>query len=104
MTRLYLVTQGGRRIWVAALVDEDIWTYVANTGKFHRNDGVRHDFFMLNEAEYSEIGIAEATRLIGSGVGLVDEERMRDSLQRWREDSDAMDPEIVFASLAADLD
>ncbi|WP_272948930.1 hypothetical protein [Kribbella soli] len=37
--------QGERRIWVAALVDEDVWTYVANTGKFHRNDGVRDDYF-----------------------------------------------------------
>jgi hypothetical protein len=69
MTRLYLVTEGGRRIWVAALIDEDIWTYVANTGKFHRNDGLRHDFFMLNELGYSEIGLSEARRLIASGIG-----------------------------------
>ncbi|GAA1601881.1 hypothetical protein GCM10009789_65080 [Kribbella sancticallisti] len=104
MTRLFLVTQGERKIWVAALIDEDIWTYVGNTGKFHRNDGVRHDYFMLNEAEYSEIGITEARRLIGSGVGLVDEHQIPASLQKWREDPGAMDPDIVFASLAADLD
>jgi hypothetical protein len=104
MTRLYLVTQRERKIWVAALIDEDLWTYVGNTGKFHRNDGVRHDYFMLNEAEYSDIGIAEAKRLISLGVGLVDEERIPDSIRKWREDPEAMDADIVFASLAADLD
>ncbi|HET6295314.1 MAG TPA: hypothetical protein VFG33_18155 [Kribbella sp.] len=103
MTRLYLVTQGERQIWVAALIDEDIWTYVGNTGKFHLNDGVRHDFFMLNEAKYSEIGLSEAHRLIKSGVGLVDEQQIPDSVQKWRDDPEAMEPEIVFASLAADL-
>lgn len=103
MTRLYLVTQRDRQVWVAALIDEDVWTYVGNTRKFHLNDGVRHDFFMLNEAEYSEIGISEAKRLIDSGVGLVDEQRNPDLVQRWREDREAMDAEIVFASLAADL-
>jgi hypothetical protein len=103
MTRLLLVSQGDRRIWVAALVDEDLWTYVGNTGKFHRNEGVRDDYFMENEAEYRDIGIAEAKRLIADGVGLVDETRLADSLERWRSDNDAMDPEIVFASMVADL-
>lgn len=103
MTRLYLVKDGERELWVAALVDEDVWTYVANTGKFHRNEGARHDFYFLNELEYAEIGIAEAQRLIRAGVGTVDEQELADSIQRWREDPDAMDPEIVFAPMAADL-
>jgi hypothetical protein len=103
MTRLFLVRQGERRVWVAALVDEDVWTYVWNTGKFHRNDGVRDDYFMNNEAQYSEIGITEAKRLIAEGVGRVDEQKNPDAVQDWRNDPQAMDPEIVFASLAADL-
>lgn len=103
MTRLFLVGQGGRRVWVAAVVDEDVWTYVGNTGKFHRNDGVRDDYFMENEAEYGDIGIAEAKRLIADGVGVVDETRLADSLECWRRDEDAMDPEVVFASMVADL-
>ena len=103
MTRLYLVKDGERELWVAALVDEDVWTYVANTGKFHRNEGARHDFYFLNELEYVDIGIAEAKRLMADGVGLVDETRLADSLERWRRDEDAMDPEIVFASMVADL-
>jgi hypothetical protein len=88
---------------VAALVDEDVWTYVGNTRKFHRNEGVRDDYFMNNEALYAEIGIAEAKRLIADGVGQVDERKNPDSVQDWRDEEDAMDPEIVFASMAADL-
>ena len=103
MTRLFLVSQGERRIWVAALVDEDIWTYVGNTGKFHRNEGVRDDYFMNNEAQYADIGIAEAKRLIADGVGQVDAEKNPDSLRDWQQDEDAMDPEVVFASMVADL-
>jgi hypothetical protein len=103
MTRLFLVTEGERQVWVAALIDEDVWTYVANTGKFHRNEGVREDYFMTNHAEYSEIGISEAGRLIDIGVGSVDERRFHDSVQDWQDDREAMESEIVFASLAADL-
>ncbi|MEV0285767.1 MULTISPECIES: hypothetical protein [unclassified Kribbella] len=103
MTRLYLVKDGARELWVAALVDEDVWTYVVNTGKFHRNEGARHDFYFLNELEYAEIGIAEAERLIRSGIGTVDEQELADSLQRWRDDPDGMHAEVVFASMAADL-
>jgi hypothetical protein len=103
MTRLLLVSQRERRIWVAALIDEDVWTYVGNTGKFHRNEGVRDDYFMNNDAQYADIGIAEAKRLIADGVGRVDELKNPDSVQGWREDQEAMDPEIVFASMVADL-
>jgi hypothetical protein len=103
MTRLYLVKDGERELWVAALVDEDVWTYVGNTAKFHRNEGARHDYYFLKELEYVEIGIAEAQRLIRAGVGTVDAEEFPDSAQRWREDTKGMDPEVVFASMAADL-
>ncbi|MFG1817303.1 hypothetical protein ACGFIF_26345 [Kribbella sp. NPDC049174] len=94
---------GERELWVAALVEEDVWTYVVNTGKFHRNEGARHAFYFLNELEYVEIGIAEAQRLIGAGVGAVDEQEFPDSVRRWREDDQGMDAEVVFASMVADL-
>ncbi|MEU8224465.1 hypothetical protein [Kribbella sp. NPDC048915] len=87
---------------MATLIEEDIWTYVGNTGKFHYNDGARHDYYFRNELQYDEIGIAEAQRLIHAGVGTVDEEEFPDSVRRWREDDKGMAPEIVFASLAAD--
>ena len=73
MTRLYLVKDGEREPWVAALVDEDVFDRcVGNTGKFHRNDGARQDFYFVNELEYLEIGIAKAQRLIRAGVRTVD--------------------------------
>jgi len=103
MTRLFLVTQGERRVWVAALVDEDIWTYVGNTGKFHLNEGVREDYFMNSTAQYAEIGVTEAKRLIAAGVGQVDADQKPDVVQGWLDDQEAMDPEVVFASMIADL-
>jgi len=33
----------------------------------------------------------------------VDEVELADSLERWREDEGAMHPEVVFASMVADL-
>ena len=65
--------------------------------------GPGHDFYFVNELDYVEIGIAEAQRLIRAGVGTVDPDEFPDSAQRWREDSKGMNPEVVFASMAADL-
>ena len=103
MTRLFLVKDGDKELWVAALVDEDVWTYVGNTGKFHRNEGARHDYYFLNGMQYVDIGIAEARRLIQARVGAIDEQEFPDSARRWREDTEGMDPEVVFASMVADL-
>jgi hypothetical protein len=103
MTRLFLVKDGDAEVWVAALVDEDVWTYVGNTGKFHYNEGARHDYYFLNGLQYVDIGIAEAKRLSRAGVGTVDEAQLPDAVQHWREDTKGMDPEVVFASMAADL-
>ncbi len=104
MTRLFLIKDDdGSDLWVAAVIDQDVWTYVANTGKFHLNEGAREDFFFLNELEFTDLGISEAQRLIAAGVGTVDEQQTPDSLRRWRADESAMDPDIVFASMAADL-
>jgi hypothetical protein len=103
MTRLYLVTEGATRIWVAALIDEDIWTYVVETGRFHRNDGLRHDYFMLRELGYTDIGLAEARRLISAGVGTVDPILFPDALKRWKADTESLAPDQVFAAHIADL-
>ncbi|MEV8375570.1 hypothetical protein AB0P21_22730 [Kribbella sp. NPDC056861] len=103
MTRLFLVSEAGQQVWVAALIDEDIWTYVANTGRFHRNAGLRHDFFVLNELEYAEIGLSEARRLIAAGLGTLTEEWQSDALDAWQQDPQALTTEDVFASHIADL-
>jgi orotate phosphoribosyltransferase len=60
------VADGERTLWVMALIDEDAWTYVANTGRFHLNSGLRHDYFFDNELTYTEIGVGEASRQIAA--------------------------------------
>ncbi|GAA1547204.1 hypothetical protein [Kribbella lupini] len=104
MTDLFLVKgNDGRDLWVAAVIDEDVWTYVANTGKFHRNEGARDDYFFLHELEYQDIGVAEAQQLIAAGVGAVDETKYPDITTAWHQDPDALPADTVFAATIADL-
>ena len=104
MTDLFLVKgNDGSDLWVAAVIDEDVWTYVANTGKFHRNEGARHDYFFQHELEYQDIGIAEAQDLIAAGVGTVDANKYPDITADWHQDREALDPDVVFATASADL-
>ncbi|TDO35657.1 hypothetical protein EV643_12268 [Kribbella sp. VKM Ac-2527] len=104
MTRLFLAGDGERAVWVVALIDEEIWTYVANTGMFHKNQAMRDDFFVGSDFTYTEIGVREAARAIADGVGLLDEEKSTVPLRTWRADSSPLPPETVFASATADLD
>jgi hypothetical protein len=101
--RLLKVTRDGRTLWLAALAGEDIYTYVPNTAKFHRNAGLRDDYFMERELQYDDIGVAEARELLDDGLPELDEERMADPLREWRADPEALDPETVFAAVSADL-
>ena len=102
MTRLYLIkSRTGEPRLVAAVIDDDVWTYVANTGKFHRNSSAQEDYFYLQELVYDPIEIPEAERLIATGLGTFDGDP--DTLQEWLDDPSPMDPEVVFASTAADL-
>lgn len=103
MTKLYLAKEDERLVWVLALIEEDIWSYVVNTGKFHRNEGLRHDYFFTSDYTYTEIGVGEATRLIAENVGLLDEKTDADVLAKWKSDPDALSPETVFAASVADL-
>ncbi|MFC0629099.1 hypothetical protein [Kribbella deserti] len=103
MTKLFMATDDDRVVWVLALIDEDVWSYVVNTGKFHRNEGLRHDYFFTSDYSYTEIGVGEATRLIAENVGLVDEESSADVLANWQDDDSALSPETVFAASVADL-
>jgi hypothetical protein len=102
MTRLYLATDNGEKVWVVVLIDNDVWTYVANTGMFHLNPAMRDDFFIETDFTYTEIGAREATRHIEDGVGLLDEERRAEALRAWRADTNPLPPETVFASAVAD--
>jgi hypothetical protein len=100
---LYLVMDGDRFVWVAALIGEDIYTYVPNTGNFHRNEGLRDDFFMAQDLQYEQVTVSKAKAVIDSGLEPLDEELMGDHLEDWRRDPQALVPEQVFASVVADL-
>ncbi|HEY3561363.1 MAG TPA: hypothetical protein VGL05_28055 [Kribbella sp.] len=84
--KLYLVREEERLVWVAALAYEVMYTYVANTGKFHDNNALRNDFYMVRNFTYEPIGTAEARRLIAQGVGTLNDTDHPDALAKWRSD------------------
>jgi hypothetical protein len=98
--KLYLVKEDERLVWVAALAHERMYSYVANTGKFHDNNALRNDYYMERWFTYEEIGSAEARRLIDDGVGTLDEVDHSDALAQWRADPKPLDPADVL-SIAA---
>lgn len=100
---MYVVRDGSEVLWIAALIAEDIYTYVPNTGKFHRNDGLREDFFMTRDLTYEEVTVIKAKDTIEAGLPALDEQTMADHLSEWSQDPEALDPEQVFASVIADL-
>ncbi|GAA1128150.1 hypothetical protein GCM10009630_27390 [Kribbella jejuensis] len=101
--KLYLVKEDEREVWVAALAHEHMYSYVANTGMFHDNNALRNDFYMERDFRYEPIGAAEARRLIGDGVGSLDEEEDADALAEWRSDTNALAAADVL-SMAAGFD
>lgn len=101
MTKLYLATDGDRPVWVVALIDQDIWTYVANTDRFHRNEAMRDDFFVETHFGYREISVREALRHIQAGVGRLDEEERAEALRAWRSDPNPLLTEMVLAAAVA---
>jgi hypothetical protein len=98
--KLYLVKEDDRPVWVAALAHETMYGYVANTGKFHDNNALRNDFYMVFDFTYEEIGSAEARRLIDSTITPLDEEQFEDALAEWRADTKALDPGEVLSMAA----
>lgn len=100
---LYVVREGERFVWLAALLGEDVYTYVPNTGRFHLNEGLREDYFMTRDLQYEEITAAKAQALIEAGIDDLDEDLMEDSLARWRSAPEQLAPDQVYAASVADL-
>ena len=84
--RLYLATDGNRRLWVAVDLGDTFYVYDAHTGRFHRSEAVWHDFYHGGELTYCTITAAEALSHIDEGVGSYDGRRLRDLLMRHRSD------------------
>jgi hypothetical protein len=98
--KLYLVTEDCEPLWVAALWSEKMYGYVPNTGKFHDNNALRNDFYMERDLTYTEIGSAEARRLIDNEITPLDETDYADALSRWRADPKPLDPTEVLSMAA----
>lgn len=98
--KLFLVKEGQRQVWVAALANENMYSYVGNTGRFHDNNALRNDFYMEQHFEYEELTIAEAEELISAGVGTIDESERADALSKWRSDTASLAPHDVFQMAA----
>lgn len=99
--RLYLVKDEEERlVWVAALAHETMYAYVANTGKFHDNNALRNDFYMVRRFTYEEIGPAEARRLIAQGIGTLNETDHPNALIKWRADPKPLAPADVLSMAA----
>ncbi|ADB34384.1 hypothetical protein Kfla_5371 [Kribbella flavida DSM 17836] len=102
MTRLFLARQAERTLWVVALIDADIWSYVPNTGKFHLNLGLRDEYFVGGNLTFTEIGVGEARRLVADEVGRMDNQGLNQALHAWEADTNTLDPDTVFATATAD--
>ncbi|MFI6720292.1 hypothetical protein ACIBGM_33840 [Kribbella sp. NPDC050470] len=100
---LYVVRDGERLLWVVAVVGEDVYGFVPETGNFHRNEGLRGDFFVEQELQYEQITVSRAKALIEAGLDPLDPDVMADHLTEWRADPKAFVPEQVFATVVADL-
>jgi hypothetical protein len=100
---LYIVKDGDRFVWLAAKLGHDIFAYVPNTGKFHRNDGLGDDFSMEQGLQYEEVSVIAAKAKLEAGLEPLDEQVMADHLKEWRADVAALEPEQVFAAVVADL-
>ena len=98
--KLFVVKEDDRLVWVAALAHERMYSYVANTGKFHDNNALRNDFYLEREFTYEAIGPAEARRLIDQGVGSLDDDNHSDALADWRADPAPLDPADVLSMAA----
>jgi hypothetical protein len=102
--QLFLITgDHGEPHWVAAATSLDVWTYVANTGRFHLNEAAWEYVFDRNEYEYVEITVEQARQLMAAGVGTYDESEDAWTIANWLADTDAREPDEVFERVLTTL-
>ena len=92
---LYLVktADAGVDLWVAyETADGDLYVYVQNTGKFHRNAALEEDFYVDQEFTYEPITAAAAREIAAAGtVGKLDARTKSAQVQRYENDADALE-------------
>jgi hypothetical protein len=97
--KLFKVAEGNRDLWVAVLISERMYVYVDNTGRFHQNAAVSEDYLEDQRLKYEPIGVSQAQALIDQHVGLGDEAKVRDQLDRYMADPDSLAVDTVFAQI-----
>lgn len=92
---LYLVktADAGTDLWVAyETADGDLYVYVQNTGKFHRNAALEEDFYVDQEFTYEPITAAAAREIVAAGtVGKLDARTKSAQVRRYEDDANALD-------------
>ncbi|GAB2593586.1 hypothetical protein [Kribbella endophytica] len=103
MTKLYLASHGERKLWVVALIDSDVWSYLPNTGKFHLNLGLRDEFFTGGDLTFTDLRTSDARHLIDQELGRLAAQGLNQALHAWEADTNTLDPDTVLARATADL-
>lgn len=97
---LYLVKTADASVdlWVAHETDDgDLYVYVQNTGKFHRNTALEDDFYIDQELTYEPITAAAAREVVAGGaVGKLDARTKSAQVQRYENDTDALDAASIL--------
>lgn len=95
---IYLVRSARGDAWVAYEGPEArLYSYVPNTGKFHRNDGLTTDFFIEQRMEYVPLTREQARGLVDAGrIGRIDARRNGFVLDKFRADTDPIDPATIL--------
>lgn len=92
---LYLVKTADAAVdlWVAyETADGDLYVYVQNTGKFHRNAALEEDFYVEQEFTYEPITAAAAREIAAAGtVGKLDARAKSAQVNRYENDADTLD-------------
>ena len=95
---LYLMADQGRHRWIA---HEDhakgqLFVWVLQTGRFHRNQAVEADFYWDQNYHYQPIDTAEARKLMKQKLGKLDGRKKFEQLAQVRQDQQALDPAAVL--------
>ena len=92
---LYLVktADAGVDLWVAyETADGDLYVYVQNTGKFHRNAALEEDFYVDQEFTYEPITAAAALEIVAAGtVGKLGARTKSAQVRRYEDDANTLD-------------
>ena len=72
--------------------DGDLFVYVQDTGKFHRNTALEDDFYIDQELTYAPITPAMVRELVDAGaVGKLDTRAKSAQVQQYEKDNDTLE-------------